>query len=127
MLTQLLDGRLPGRVNPIGLWISPCSSSSPAPSPRWSTRVPRHHFADHRPAAFFGAVPVLFELQGIDTRAAGLRLDAGWLLAYMATEATVRRWQRPEALRPVGAANIAARHCRPDPQGPQQLSLRASA
>jgi adenylate cyclase len=41
--------------------------------------------------AFFSAVPVLFEWQGIDTQGLpAFGWIAGWLLAYMATEATVK-------------------------------------
>ena len=41
--------------------------------------------------AFFAAVPFLFEIQGIDTQTLpAFGWLAGWLLAYMATEATVK-------------------------------------
>jgi adenylate cyclase len=92
MLTQLLDRRLPGRVNPAALWIV---AVFVVLAGTFTSMI------DTRPGvltlliigqlAFFGVVPVLFEWQGIDTQglpAFGWIL--GWLLAYMATEATVK-------------------------------------
>ena len=92
MTAQLLDGRLPGRVNGVALWIIAffvvlCGTFT--------------SMIDIRPGlltlviagqlAFFATVPFLFELQGIDTQGLpAFGWIAGWLLAYMATEATVK-------------------------------------
>jgi len=92
MTAQLLDNRLPGRVNTAALWIIAffvvlCGTFT--------------SMIDIRPGlltlvivgqlAFFAAMPFLFELQGIDTQGLpAFGWIAGWLLAYMATEATVK-------------------------------------
>jgi len=92
MIAQLLDGRLPGRVSGGALWIVAffvvlCGTFT--------------SMIDIRPGmltlvivgqlGFFAAVPFLFELQGIDTQGLpAFGWIAGWLLAYMATEATVK-------------------------------------
>lgn len=92
MLAQLLDGRLPGRVSGAALWVVAafvvlCGTFT--------------SMIDIRPGiltlvivgqlAFFAAVPFLFELKGIDTQGLpAFGWIAGWLLAYMATEATVK-------------------------------------
>ena len=92
MLTQLLDGRLPGRVNGAALWVV---AAFVVLAGTFTSMI------DIRPGiltlvivgqlAFFAAVPFLFELQGIDTQGLpGFGWIAGWLLAYMATEATVK-------------------------------------
>ena len=92
MLTQLLDGRLPGRVNDVALWIV---AFFVVLAGAFTSMI------DTRPGvltllivgqlAFFSAVPVLFEWQGIDTQGLpAFGWIAGWLLAYMATEATVK-------------------------------------
>jgi adenylate cyclase len=92
MLTQLLDGRLPGRVNPIGLWIvAVFVVLAGAFTSMIDTRPGVLTLLIIGQLAFFGAVPVLFELQGIDTQGLpAFGWIAGWLLAYMATEATVK-------------------------------------
>ena len=92
MLTQLLDGRLPGRVNGVALWVvaffvvlAGTFTSMIDIRPGWLTLVIVGQLA------FFSAVPVLFEWQGIDTQGLpAFGWIAGWLLAYMATEATVK-------------------------------------
>ena len=92
MVAQLLDGRLPGRVSTVPLWIVAffvvlCGTFT--------------SMIDIRPGlltlviigqlGFFAAVPFLFEMQGIDTQGLpAFGWIAGWLLAYMATEATVK-------------------------------------
>jgi adenylate cyclase len=92
MLTQLLDGRLPGRVNNFALWIV---AAFVVLAGAFTSMI------DTRPGvltllivgqlAFFSAVPILFEWQGIDTQGLpAFGWIAGWLLAYMATEATVK-------------------------------------
>jgi adenylate cyclase len=92
MLTQLLDGRLPGRVQGFALWIVAvfvvlCGTFTSMIDirPGWLTLVIAGQLA------FFSAVPVLFEWQGIDTQGLpAVGWIAGWLLAYLATEATVK-------------------------------------
>lgn len=92
MLTQLLDGRMPGRVNSAALWIVAvfvvlCGTFTSMIDirPGWLTLVIVGQLA------FFAAVPFLFELQQIDTQGLpAFGWIAGWLLAYMATEATVK-------------------------------------
>jgi adenylate cyclase len=69
MLTQLLDGRLPGRINGFALWIV---AAFVVLAGTFTSMI------DTRPwvltllivgqLAFFSAVPVLFEWQGIDTQ-----------------------------------------------------------
>lgn len=92
LIAQLLDNRLPGRVSGYALWIIAffvvlCGTFT--------------SMIDIRPGmltvvivgqlAFFAAVPFLFELQGLDTQGLpAFGWIAGWLLAYMATEATVK-------------------------------------
>jgi adenylate cyclase len=92
MTAQLLDNRLPGRVSGYALWIVAvfvvlCGTFT--------------SMIDIRPGmltlvivgqlAFFAAVPFLFEMQGLDTQGMpAFGWIAGWLLAYMATEATVK-------------------------------------
>jgi adenylate cyclase len=92
MAAQLLDNRLPGRANSYGLWVIAvfvvlCGTFT--------------SMIDIRPGmltlviigqlAFFATVPFLFELQGLDTQGLpAFGWIAGWLLAYMATEATVK-------------------------------------
>jgi adenylate cyclase len=92
MLAQLLDGRLPGRVSGFALWIvaffvvlAGTFTSMIDIRPGWLTLVIIGQLG------FFGAVPFLFEWQGIDTQGLpAFGWIAGWLLAYMATEATVK-------------------------------------
>ena len=92
MLTQLLDGRLPGRVNDVALWIVAifvvlCGTFTSMIDirPGWLTLVIAGQLG------FFGGVPFLFERQGIDTQGLpAFGWIAGWLLAYIATEATVK-------------------------------------
>jgi adenylate cyclase len=92
MLTQLLDGRLPGRVSGFALWVV---AAFVVLAGTFTSMI------DVRPwvltlqiigqLVFFGAVPILFEWQGIDTQGLpAFGWIAGWLLAYMATEATVK-------------------------------------
>lgn len=92
MLAQLLDGRLPGRVSGAALWVvaafvvlAGAFTSMIDIRPGWLTVVIIGQLA------FFAAVPFLFEVQGIDTQSLpAFGWLAGWLLAYMATEATVK-------------------------------------
>ena len=92
MLTQLLDNRLPGRVSNLPLWIVAafvvlCGTFTSMIDirPGWLTVVIIGQLA------FFAAIPFLFELQAIDTQGLpAFGWIAGWLLAYMATEATVK-------------------------------------
>ncbi len=92
MLAQLLDGRLPGRVSGAALWVvaafvvlAGAFTSMIDIRPGWLTLVIIGQLA------FFAAVPFLFEIQGIDTQTLpAFGWLAGWLLAYMATEATVK-------------------------------------
>jgi adenylate cyclase len=92
MLAQLLDGRLPGRVSGFALWIvaifvvlAGTFTSMIDIRPGMLTLVIIGQLA------FFFAVPFLFEFQGIDTQGLpAFGWIAGWLLAYMATEATVK-------------------------------------
>ncbi|MEO8142547.1 MAG: adenylate/guanylate cyclase domain-containing protein, partial [Sphingomicrobium sp.] len=92
MLTQALDRRLPGRINSSALWVL---AIFVALAGTFTSMV------DVRPGAlsvlivgqllFFGAAPFLFEWRGIDTQGLpAFGWIAGWLLAYMATEATVK-------------------------------------
>jgi adenylate cyclase len=92
LIAQLLDGRLPGRVNRGALWIVAifvvlCGTFTSMIDirPGYLTLVIAGQLG------FFAAVPFLFELQGIDTQGLpAFGWIAGWLLAYMATEATVK-------------------------------------
>jgi adenylate cyclase len=92
MIAQLLDNRVPGRVNGSALWIvaafvvlAGTFTSMIDIRPGWLTVVIAGQLA------FFAAVPFLFEMQGIDTQGLpAFGWIAGWLLAYMATEATVK-------------------------------------
>lgn len=92
MLAQLLDGRLPGRVHGSALWVvaafvvlAGTFTSMIDIRPGYLTLVIIGQLA------FFAAVPFLFEVQGIDTQTLpAFGWIAGWLLAYMATEATVK-------------------------------------
>jgi adenylate cyclase len=92
LLAQLLDGRLPGRVSSPALWVvaafvvlAGAFTSMIDIRPGWLTLVIIGQLA------FFAAVPFLFEIQGIDTQTLpAFGWLAGWLLAYMATEATVK-------------------------------------
>ena len=92
MLTQALDRRLPERVGELGLW---ALALFVVLAGAFTSMV------DVRPAVlsaliagqliFFGGAPFLFELRGIDTQGMpAFGWLAGWLLAYMATEATVK-------------------------------------
>ena len=92
MLAQLLDKRLPGRVDGYALWIV---AIFVVLAGTFTSMI------DIRPGiltlviigqlAFFATVPFLFALQGIDTQGLpAFGWIAGWLLAYMATEATVK-------------------------------------
>ena len=92
MLTQALDRRLPERVGEVGLW---ALAVFVVLAGAFTSMV------DVRPGVlsaliagqllFFGGAPFLFELRGIDTQGMpAFGWLAGWLLAYMATEATVK-------------------------------------
>ncbi|WP_118856798.1 adenylate/guanylate cyclase domain-containing protein [Sphingomonas mesophila] len=92
MMTQALDRRLPSRVGDVGLW---ALALFVVLAGAFTSMV------DVRPMAlsalivgqllFFGGAPFLFELRGIDTQGMpAFGWLAGWLLAYMATEATVK-------------------------------------
>jgi adenylate cyclase len=92
MLTQALDRRLPGRINNTALWIL---AIFVVLAGAFTSMV------DVRPGMlsllvvgqllFFGTAPFLFEWRGIDTQGLpAFGWIAGWLLAYMATEATVK-------------------------------------
>jgi len=92
MLSQLLDGRLPGRVNDFALWIvAVFVVLAGAFTSMIDTRPGVLTLLIVGQLGFFSAVPVLFEWQGIDTQGLpAFGWIAGWLLAYMATEATVK-------------------------------------
>ena len=92
MLAQALDRRLPGRINGGALWVL---AVFVVLAGAFTSMV------DVRPGMlsvlivgqllFFGAAPFLFEWRGIDTQGLpAFGWIAGWLLAYMATEATVK-------------------------------------
>lgn len=92
MLTQALDRRLPGRINGTALWIL---AVFVVLAGTFTSII------DVRPGMlsiliagqllFFGAAPFLFEWRGIDTQGLpAFSWIAGWVLAYMATEATVK-------------------------------------
>ncbi|MES2903599.1 MAG: adenylate/guanylate cyclase domain-containing protein [Pseudomonadota bacterium] len=92
MLTQALDRRLPGRINSTALWVL---AIFVVLAGTFTSMI------DIRPGAlsvlivgqllFFGAAPFLFEWRGIDTQGLpAFGWIAGWVLAYMATEATVK-------------------------------------
>ena len=92
MLVQALDRRLPGRINGAALWVL---AIFVVLAGAFTSMV------DVRPGMlsvlivgqllFFSAAPFLFEWRGIDTQGLpAFGWIAGWLLAYMATEATVK-------------------------------------
>ena len=92
MLAQALDRRMPGRINGAALWVL---AVFVVLAGAFTSMI------DVRPGAlsvlivgqllFFGAAPFLFEWRGIDTQGLpAFGWIAGWLLAYMATEATVK-------------------------------------
>ena len=92
MLAQALDRRLPGRINGAALWVL---AVFVVLAGTFTSMV------DVRPGLlsvlivgqllFFGAAPFLFEWRGIDTQGLpAFGWIAGWILAYMATEATVK-------------------------------------
>ncbi|MEO7760243.1 MAG: adenylate/guanylate cyclase domain-containing protein [Sphingomicrobium sp.] len=92
MLAQALDRRMPGRINGSALWVL---AIFVVLAGTFTSMV------DVRPGMlslliggqllFFGAAPFLFEWRGIDTQGLpAFGWIAGWLLAYMATEATVK-------------------------------------
>ena len=92
MLTQAIDRRLPENVGEFGLWTL---AFFVVLAGAFTSMV------DVRPATlsaliagqllFFGGAPFLFEYRGIDTQGMpAFGWLAGWLLAYMATEATVK-------------------------------------
>ena len=92
MLAQALDRRMPGRINGTALWLI---AIFVVLAGAFTSMI------DVRPGAlsvlivgqllFFGAAPFLFEWRGIDTQGLpAFGWIAGWLLAYMATEATVK-------------------------------------
>ena len=92
MLAQALDRRLPGRIDGPALWVL---AIFVVLAGTFTSMV------DVRPGMlsvlivgqtlFFGIAPFLFEWRGIDTQGLpAFGWIAGWLLAYMATEATVK-------------------------------------
>ena len=92
MLAQALDRRLPGRINGAALWVL---AVFVVLAGAFTSMV------DVRPGIlsllivgqllFFSVTPFLFEWRGIDTHGLpAFGWIAGWLLAYMATEATVK-------------------------------------
>ncbi len=92
MLAQALDRRLPGRINSPALWVL---AIFVVLAGTFTSMI------DVRPGAlsllivgqllFFGAAPFVFEWRGIDTQGLpAFGWIAGWLLAYMATEASVK-------------------------------------
>ena len=92
MLTQALDRRMPGRITSPALWMLAIfvvlagtftSMIDVRPGPLSVLIVGQ--------LLFFGAAPFLFEWRGIDTQGLpAFGWIAGWLLAYMATEASVK-------------------------------------
>jgi adenylate cyclase len=92
MLAQILDNRMPGRIANGALWVIAIfvvlagAFTSMVEVRPWvlSLQIVGQ-------LLFFSAVPFLFEWQGIDTQGLpAFGWIAGWLLAYMATEATVK-------------------------------------
>ncbi len=92
LLAQILDNRMPGRIANSALWIIAVfvvlagAFTSMVEVRPWvlSLQIVGQ-------LAFFSAVPFLFEWRGIDTQGLpAFGWIAGWLLAYMATEATVK-------------------------------------
>ena len=92
LLAQILDNRMPGRIANSALWIIAIfvvlagAFTSMVEVRPWvlSLQIVGQ-------LAFFSAVPFLFAWQGIDTQGLpAFGWIAGWLLAYMATEATVK-------------------------------------
>jgi adenylate cyclase len=92
MLAQALDRRMPGRINGAALWIL---AIFVVLAGAFTSMI------DVRPGMlsvlivaqllFFSAAPFLFEWRGIDTQGLpAFGWIAGWLLAYMATEASVK-------------------------------------
>ena len=92
MLAQILDNRMPGKIANSALWVIAVfvvlagAFTSMVEVRPWvlSLQIVGQ-------LAFFSAVPFFFEWQGIDTQGLpAFGWIAGWLLAYMATEATVK-------------------------------------
>ncbi len=92
MLAQALDRRMPGRIDGAALWVL---AIFVVLAGTFTSMI------DVRPGAlsvlivgqllFFSAAPFLFEWRGIDTQGLpAFGWIAGWVLAYMATEATVK-------------------------------------
>ena len=92
MLSQALDRRLPARVGDLSLWVL---AVFVVLAGAFTSMV------DVRPAVLsalivgqlllFGGAPFLFEWRGIDTQGMpAFGWLAGWLLAYLATETTVK-------------------------------------
>ncbi len=92
MLAQALDGRMPGRVGALGLWLLAIFAVLAG---SFTSMV------EVRPVMLsamiggqlilFGAAPFLLEVRGIDTYGLpAFGWIVGWLLAYLATEAIVK-------------------------------------
>ena len=92
LLAQILDNRMPGKIANGALWIIAVfvvlagAFTSMVEVRPWVLTL-----QIVGQLAFFSAMPFFFEWQGIDTQGLpAFGWIAGWLLAYMATEATVK-------------------------------------
>ena len=92
MLAQILDGRLPGRISGGALWIiAICAVLAGAFTSMIDVRPWVLVMLIVGQLGFFGAAPFFFERIGIDTQTVpAFGWLAGWMLAYMATEMTVK-------------------------------------
>lgn len=92
MLTQALDNRLPGRISNGALWVvAVFVVLAGAFTSMIDVRPGMLSLQIVGQLGFFGIMPFFFEWQGIDTQGLpAFGWIAGWLLAYMATEATVK-------------------------------------
>ena len=92
LLAQILDGRMPGKIANPALWVIAVfvvlagAFTSMVEVRPWVLTL-----QIIGQLMFFSAVPFFFEWQGVDTQGLpAFGWIAGWLLAYMATEATVK-------------------------------------
>jgi adenylate cyclase len=92
MLAQALDGRLPERVGPLGLWLlAVFAVLAGAFTSMVEVRPAMLSLLIGSQLILFGSAPFLLELRGIDTYGLpAFGWIVGWLLAYLATEAIVK-------------------------------------